>query len=46
MNSVNIYNIKTAGIRDEDGNTEGDKPEILPVEESSPSAGVEQIKRN
>jgi len=28
MNSVNIYNIKTARMSDEDNNTEEAKPEI------------------
>jgi hypothetical protein len=46
VNSVNIYNIKTARMSDEDGNTEEDKPEILAIEKSPASAAVEQKKRN
>jgi hypothetical protein len=42
---VNIYNIKTARMRDEDGNTEEDKPEILAIEKSPASTGVEQKKK-
>jgi hypothetical protein len=38
---VNIYNIKTARMSDEDSNTEEDKPEILSIEKSPASAGVE-----
>ncbi len=45
MNSVNIYNIKTARLRNEDGNTEEDKPEILAIEKSPASTGVEQKKK-
>jgi hypothetical protein len=45
VNSVNIYNITTARMSDEDGNTEEDKPEILAIEKSPASAGVEQKKK-
>ncbi len=42
---MNIYNIKTARMRDEDGNTEEDKPEILAIEKSPASTWVEQKKK-